>query len=83
MASKKQIAIQSQKAISIIEGAIGTELPKLGRDKPLLHLRQLQTIAGAIKGESATIPQRYLDAEKLARDGATKAEIVNALLGDD
>lgn len=59
------------------------------RGEPELRMEQLSVIAAWLESymvnrvTDSVIPQHYLDAEQLAREGATKAEIVSALLQED
>jgi len=79
MASPKSIAIACEKSCTEIENTIGVSgLPRRNRDREILRRDQLRWIANNI-----AIPHKYIKAEQLARNGATKSEIVEALLGDD
>lgn len=56
------------------------------RDKQMQAIKVTERTADFIESllsVDSNIPQNYLDAEQLARDGATKADIVAALLGEE
>ena len=80
MASPKSIAIACETACERIENTLGcTGIPRRNKHKEILRRDQLEWIADNI--QTGQVPAHYLLAEELARAGATKAEIVDALLG--
>lgn len=74
-------------ALERIDSVLGTDINRIpSRDANVKIMKQLEALASHIEQlgtASAEVPQRYLDAEQLARSGATKAEIVDTLLGDN
>lgn len=86
------IGERTKVALRQIQDAIGKSdnpivLPTHSRyGARMLQLLQLEALADYVVKNipnQLSIPQRYLDAEQLAQSGATKAEIVAALLGDN
>lgn len=81
-----------EKAVNALAEKQGVEPVTLDihiRDKEMIPIMVTERMADFIESlldtevHSNTVPQRYLDAEQLAQSGATKAEIVAALLGDE
>lgn len=98
MATDVAIGIRRKEAIKRIEMAVAgdsdyrLEVPKKAQyGHAMMLLQQLEAIALYIENapkpapeilEKEIIPAKYLLAEELARKGATKAEIVDALLSE-
>ena len=79
-----------EKVVNALAEQVGVEPVTMNirmRDKDMISIKVTENMAVFLEsllenGIEHTIPQHYLDAEQLAREGATKAEIVAALLGD-
>lgn len=89
MATREALAIRADAAIDRIIDRLQSQavnidpdsVPRINKDRELLRAIQLELIADLLDGlQGGGIPQKYLTAERLASEGATKAEIVDALL---
>ncbi len=85
--------IAAMNALAEREGVEPVDVMPRFRDKDLESIQVIKNMADFIEAllgveltvltaDEPVIPQRYLDAERLAREGATKAEIVDMLLSE-
>ena len=89
MATPQSIANRRNQAMSRIQDAIGAEFPAVPKrfGVEMQHATHLEFIADALEGSATAtqavevIPEWATRARELAADGATKAEIVEALEG--
>lgn len=91
MASELSIAIACDQSCEEIESLLGfgqgvKPIPRLHRDRNILRKVQLETIVGLLR-DSKQADGGHDDSEleairELARNGATKAELLTALLGE-
>jgi len=75
-----------QRIVSALGSDVPLELPRNEqRGLKMLHLKQLEVLADYVEANVSTsgIPEKYIKAEQLARENATKADIVAALLEEN
>lgn len=86
MASLEAIAIACDKSCKTIEqwlsdnGVDGVKIPRLHRDREILRKQQLEAIAENLPDVDSNRQLEHI--QKLARNNATKAELLDAILGE-